>query len=263
MFSFLKWRTRAQTTWVEESKALARLQKSFDEFRYQEYFQPLGAHFEAFVYGQVSGIPQHCLDNSRLYADRYRLIQSLPKNTSVAEIGVARGDFSEALIKALRPKYFAAVDTFEGDVRRFGIGRQDPQSVLEGKTHFEFYNDRLSALARIHRFELEIRNGTSWEEISKLRNEIDIFYVDAGHSFEEVLKDVEACLKRVTRHGFLVFNDYCWANLSSGCVYGVIPVVNALCSSGMWSVHAIALEVGMFCDICLQRVSKGRTASSR
>lgn len=253
MLSFLKSLMRAQTDPLEESESLARLRKSFEESRYQEYFQPLAATFEAFVYGQVNVIPQSCLDNSRLYSSRYGLIRSLPRNTSVAEIGVAHGDFSEALITALRPKYFAAVDTFEGDVRTFGIARQNLGSVLQGKTHFQFYNERLTELARKHRFDLEIRKGTSWDEIGKLRSEIDIFYVDAGHAFEEVLMDTQACLKKITKHGFLVFNDYCWANLSSGYVYGVIPVVNSLCSSGKWRVHSIALEVGMFCDICLQR----------
>lgn len=253
MFAFLKSLLAAPLDSNDESELLARLRNSFIESRYQEYFQPLEANFEAFVYGQVRGIPQHCLDNSKLYSDRYRLIGSLPKNTSVAEIGVAHGDFSEALITALRPKYFAALDTFEGDVRTFGIGRQDAESVLQGKTHFQFYKERLTELAMKHRFELEIRKGTSWEEIGKLGREIDIFYLDAGHAFEEVLGDVQACLKKITRHGFLVFNDYCWGNLSSGCVYGVIPVVNALCSTGKWNVHSIALEVGMFCDIALQR----------
>ncbi len=242
---------------LNESELLAQLQKSFNEWRYEETLTPLSVNFETFIYFHVPEIPQQCLEETRVFSDRYKLIETLPKHLAVAEIGVALGDFSESLVMALKPKYFGAVDIFEGALDTFGLGEErskQEKDRFQEESHFDFYNRRMKTLAARYNFELDIRKGLSWEQIGKLNKEIDVFYLDASHSFINVLKDVQQCLEKIAKDGFLIFNDYCWADLKNGHVYGVIPVVNSLCASGNWKVHSFAFENGMFCDICLQRL---------
>src|SRR5580693_10296724 len=59
---------------------------------------------------------QSDVENAKLLADRYELIKWLAKHNRyavIAEIGVARGDFSEFLMDAFRPSSFVAFDTFK------------------------------------------------------------------------------------------------------------------------------------------------------
>ena len=67
----------------------------------------------------------------------------VPHGGQIAEIGVARGDFSDFLIEELNPGRFYAIDLFELEKHPVVCGQ--PQEVmLEGKTHYDFYKDRLA-----------------------------------------------------------------------------------------------------------------------
>jgi hypothetical protein len=56
---------------------------------------------------------QEQVDRAVLYADRVRALEVLPRGGVVAEIGVALGDFSQAMLTYLAPCRFDAFDLFK------------------------------------------------------------------------------------------------------------------------------------------------------
>lgn len=61
----------------------------------------------------VPPLLQKHVDGAVLYADRTRALDALPRGGVVAEIGVALGDFSEAMLTHLAPCRFDAFDLFK------------------------------------------------------------------------------------------------------------------------------------------------------
>src|SRR5262245_1250326 len=104
----------------DELEILQDLEHIHNAYKYREVFERPDAKFRDFVYSHVPDIPQRALRGAKLYSDRYTLIEDLPKKMSIVEVGVALGDFSVELIRRMHPKYFGALDTFEGAVKTFG-----------------------------------------------------------------------------------------------------------------------------------------------
>lgn len=50
--------------------------------------------------------------------------------------------------------------------------------------------------------------GVSWEVGEKWQEPIDLLFIDAGHTFEEVNRDISAWLHHVKPGGIVVFHDY-------------------------------------------------------
>src|SRR5215469_12307666 len=90
--------------------------------------------------------PMH-LRHAGLYANRYELVKSMKflRGGIIAEIGVARGDFSEFLIETLRPELFVGFDIFR--MHEYPENWGVPSDLLfAGKTHLEFYQERFRNL---------------------------------------------------------------------------------------------------------------------
>jgi hypothetical protein len=84
---------------------------------------------------------------ARLYVDRYQMLKDLGIlwGVRIAEIGVARGDFSDFLIREIDPSHFYALYRFDMEMTLVHWGV--PQEVMfKGKTHHDFYRDRFASL---------------------------------------------------------------------------------------------------------------------
>src|SRR5271169_6191736 len=81
---------------------------------------------------------------ARLFANREDLAASLAirRDPVIAEIGVARGEFSEFLVRHFAPAKFVAFDTFTMD--EWGDCWGTPANdYLGGMTHLDCYRDRI------------------------------------------------------------------------------------------------------------------------
>lgn len=62
--------------------------------------------------------------------------------------------------------------------------------------------------------------GNSWEHLRNLEPaSYDLIYVDGAHHGLNVLEDAVLCFRLLRREGFLIFDDYPWANDKSFAVY--------------------------------------------
>lgn len=189
--------------------------------------------------------------DARLYANRRDALESWPKNSIVAEIGVAFGDFSERILDVVKPELFDAYDIFQYHKSDVAWGRSSAET-FKGKTHCEFYENRFADY--ISERKMRVYEGSGRELISNREQSFyDVIYVDADHKYDSVMLDAEAAIRCLKQDGLLVFNDYILYDHKSNTSYGIVPVVNQLCASGEWRIQYFALQREMFCDIALIR----------
>jgi hypothetical protein len=199
----------------------------------------------------ASPLRQEHVDGAILYADRVQALDALPRGGVVAEIGVAAGDFSAAMLARLAPRRFDAFDLFNVHETEQFMGWSPKDRFDKGthRTHFERRFAREIATGIVH-----VHEGDSSGEMDKQPDtSYDAIYIDGDHSLEGVKRDAEVSARKIKSDGILVFNDYIAFDYVKGVPYGVVQVVNDFCVNHGWRVLYFALQNAMFCDIALRR----------
>jgi hypothetical protein len=119
-----------------------------------------------------------------------------------AEVGVARGDFSEVLcnrVKSLEKLY---------SVDPWNVVYEDPRSFKKGTKRQERYY-RISK-EKLDKFPVcEIIRKTSLEAVRDIPYEsLDFVYIDGAHTFDYVMTDLIEWGKRVKIGGIISGDDY-------------------------------------------------------
>jgi len=120
--------------------------------------------------------------------------------------------------------------------------------------HRQWYEDRFKE--EIANGIMELRQGMSWDCISEFPDKyFDYVYVDAGHDYQSIKKDIDALSSKVKNGCFIQFNDYCIGGPFTQ-PYGIIRAVNSFVNSGTHLVKYFCLNreqylIGTF-DIVIQ-----------
>lgn len=205
----------------------------------------------SYSYGDIPELaPEHVV-NAKLYANRNEMIKHLgiPRDSRIAEVGVANGNFTQFLLEELNPAQFIAADMFQMDEAPviWGIPRE---VLFEGKSHYDHYTSRFSTEAS----RMSILRGISHEVMDTLPDgSLDMIYIDAGHDYYNVFHDGRVCAQKIKPDGILVFNDYVLYDPFTSGEYGVVKAVNEMLATGEWKVIGFALQRHMFCDIAIAR----------
>ena len=145
------------------------------------------------------------LSSAKLYPSRNELILDLQflHGGTIAEVGVARGDFSEYILNSLAPQKFVAFDIFEMEDWP-NVWGTDTSVSLNGKKHFDFYQTRFRSRGN----QVAIEVGDLHQTLHRYPDKtFDMIYIDAGHSYEDVKTDAELCKAKIKDNGILIFND--------------------------------------------------------
>jgi Methyltransferase domain len=203
-------------------------------------------------------LEQKHVENAKLFAGRENLLVHFAprlKHGNVAEVGVMFGDFSEFIVRTIEPKRLIAIDRFDAHTYPTIWGKPSAET-FKGKTHLEYYRQRLSA----SKAEILCEAGESWECLSRYPDQsFDMIYVDAGHDFESVKRDAEIAQQKIKPSGILIFNDYIKYSHFDDSFYGIIPAVNNLVANNGFEVVGFALQPDMYCDIAIRRSFEART----
>jgi hypothetical protein len=154
----------------------------------------------------------------KIIDNRDFLLEFLPKNLIVAEIGVFKGEFSKKIYDVLSPKELHLIDIFEG---RMCSGDKDGNNIIwiNLDTEYEKLKNKLEIFPNII-----LHKGLSLNILNTFKDDyFDIIYVDADHNYESVKKDLELSFRKIKNGGYLCGHDY------GNMFPGVIRAVDEFC----------------------------------
>lgn len=184
-------------------------------------------------------LTQKHIRNIKIIEDRNKLLDFLPKNAVVAELGVDSGDFSFFILKKTAPKKLHLIDAWNTD--RYNEGKKE--SVI-ARFEKEIKNNLL-----------EINIGYSTQVLEKFEdNYFDWIYVDTDHSYDTTKKELQIASRKVKNSGLICGHDYYMGNWISGYKYGVIEAVHEFCIDHNWEIIYLTIEQSIPPSFVIRRI---------
>ena len=183
------------------------------------------------------------LQNLRVVPNRQQLIANLPVNGLIAEIGVARGFFSKLILETCNPQKLFLIDLWEDE----SDSEYSEQALVSVKQKMA------DAIAKK---QVEILRGWSGEMIERLPEySLDWVYIDAAHDYASVVRDLDACRKRIKPGGFIAGHDYTiWSN-NGMSRFGVVEAVNGFCLNYEWEMCFLTHESHRHCSYAIRKMN--------
>ena len=134
---------------------------------------------------------------------------------------------------------FDCVDTWEGSSEHlnedgllefdWNIPSEFGLPILKEKclmTTDELYNKFLSNIEPVRHIVNPIKMKSV--DAAKLYEDssLDLVFIDAGHSFDDVVADIEAWLPKVRPYGFIAGHDYEWDDEVKRAVHSIFPTIS-------------------------------------
>jgi hypothetical protein len=166
------------------------------------------------------------------------MIQELPVGLTGVEVGVQRGDFAAQML-CTRIRQLHLVDCW----RPTPNVSADLANIDEGG-HEENYRFTLNRfLYDIAERRVVVHRAPSLVAAERLGPmSLDFAYIDADHSFEGALADLEAWEKTIKPGGWLMGHDYVDNEASRQMGFGVIAAVDEFCRRYPWDLVALTNE---------------------
>lgn len=193
---------------------------------------------------KVIRLQEKHLKNAQLVSDRFHILNKLPKNGVVLEVGVLAGDWSMQIIKQNAPKRLALVDTFYSE-------DYNTPKRFKKKTHLDFITNKFTDID----INIDIRKGLSWDMMKTFdKDEFDWIYIDAGHDYDSVKRDLEEAFRILKPNGYLVMNDYIMYDHYTKEQYGVVKATNEFMIDNDFEMLYFAFHPEMFCDVVIRKI---------
>jgi hypothetical protein len=162
---------------------------------------------------------------------RNELLDLLPINLTICEIGVFKGEFSKILLDKMKPKELHLIDIFEGQMCS---GDKDGNNIVWTNLNDEYL--KLIELFKLNE-NVFIHKGMSYSILENFDDEFfDLIYVDGDHSYNGVKKDLEVSFRKIKNNGFILGHDY------TPQFQGVIDAVNEFCLKYKQSISMLTKD---------------------
>jgi hypothetical protein len=127
--------------------------------------------------------------------------------------------------------------------------------TLNGLDHRTYYEKRFSAEAKADR--LTVLEGNSADKLAHLADaSVDVFYVDADHSYEAVKADLSVIKHKIVPNGIIIMNDYTMFDQFRMEPYGVVQATNEFMIENWWEMIFFALHREDFHDIAMRKLNR-------
>lgn len=142
---------------------------------------------------------------------RLAVLNGMPKGSICAEIGVYKGDYSEAILSVVKPNQLHLIDPWRFQVdKRYdsswygGATGKDQENMdsIYNSVQKRFANEIKAGVVGTHRLPSDQAAGSFKDGY------FDWVYIDGDHQYKYVKKDLENFYKKVKVGGFLVCDDY-------------------------------------------------------
>lgn len=183
--------------------------------------------------------PRH-VENCKVLTDRVALLELLPHNAVVAEIGVAFGDFSQQILEIAQPAKLHLIDAWEGE--RYGSGLETIETKFA---------------AQIKREQVVVSRGYSTDRLAEFPDDyFDWVYIDTSHSYSTTRDELALAEKKVKRGGLIAGHDFCKGNVVAPVVYGVVQACGEFCLNRGWGYKYLTLETHGDFSFCIERLKE-------
>ncbi|MBE7197983.1 MAG: class I SAM-dependent methyltransferase [Parafilimonas terrae] len=178
---------------------------------------------------QSRWLPDDLVQDCRFLASRYAILDALPRQAKVVELGTLRGDFAAEI-----------------------LARTDPRELHLVDIDFSVLSEAVERDARVR-----CHRGMTHEVLGRFEDgSIDWIYVDADHTYAGALRDAEAAAAKVRPGGYLVFNDFAHVDPEMGR-YGVHRAVVDFAIAARWPLRFFAYQPSALYDVALQKPVQG------
>jgi SAM-dependent methyltransferase len=198
-------------------------------------------------------------------SSREKLLPHLPKDAVGAEIGVAEGAFSAALLEAAEPRELHLIDPWShlesgSGLLQAGLMLADVEEALDRGVELDgpplnpWGDDIYSRVAarfegdsrvRLHR-QYSYKAAASFDE-----GYFDFVYIDGNHHYEFVLRDLQDFASRLKPGGLLFGHDFFENDFARKENYGVVEAVLAFLKRSNFRFLMLTSE--HFSTFCLAR----------
>lgn len=176
----------------------------------------------------AQNINNSLIEKTKFISDRLEMLQLLPKNGRVAELGVNKGDFSAHILNICRPEKLFLVDHWKRNSKRC-----DKKRTVEQRFHQAIAHGRV-----------EIVSGLSTEVAGQFEDGyFDWIYIDTDHSYQTTQQELELYRSKVKADGIIAGHDFITGNWNGLVRYGVIEAVYAFCNKYQWEILYITAEI--------------------
>lgn len=163
--------------------------------------------------------PKH-VEGCKAILDRHLLLEQMPKNAVVAEIGVDRGRFAERIYEVTQPKQLHLIDLFQ-----FEYQITDVNTLFENNADVKMHQIKSADAGQL--FEDEY---------------FDWIYIDTDHTYETTKAELNAFADKIKPGGLISGHDYFQVGISNGFSYGVMSAVHEFVVINDWRLYAVTLE---------------------
>lgn len=178
-------------------------------------------------------MPVYKLDNAhignlRAVPNRLELLNLMPKNGVVVELGVDKGDFSQQILSMNNPRKLHLVDAWESE--RYSEAKRN--SVVQRYSNF--------ILDGIVQIDVGYSTGVG----KKYPDEyFDWVYIDTDHSYETTRDELLIYSKKVKKGGIIAGHDFIANSKGSLAKYGVVEAVYEFCYKNNWEIIYLTMEM--------------------
>lgn len=208
------------------------VRKVYDNYTKEIFkFSKSIGHFPMFLVGPPAPtLTENILSCCRLLPKREDIISNLKPGGIGVEVGTRTGAFARKLIDLAKPKEFYTID------QSYDLFKKD-----EFKT--EFKSGLLSQI-----------EGCSWDELNKFPSSFfDWIYIDAGHDYESVTKDLSAAHTCLKDDGLIICNDFTNWSPFENAPYGVYRSVCEFALEHEYEIVFMALQGYGYHDVALKK----------
>lgn len=132
-----------------------------------------------------------------LNLNRLELLNVLPKNSVVAEIGVYRAEFSKEILERSNPRQLTLIDPW---MTMLNSRQVDP--LFES-----FYTEVIEKFKGNEK--IKVIRKTSTEALNDIKdNSIDWVYIDGDHNYQPCLEDLRGYASKIKEDGYICGHDW-------------------------------------------------------
>lgn len=158
-------------------------------------------------------------------------------DTTGAEIGVYRGDFSQEIYSLCRPKMLYLIDAWQ----KYQEYEKDSLCHTNQDGNYNDTKSQMAHAIKAGRCEV-IRGFSAAVAKSWTGPKLKWIFLDSIHTFPFVLEDLREWSKHMTEDGVIMMHDYTERAAALAMDFGVIKACAQFCEESGWEVFAVTQE---------------------